>query len=380
MNFWEVFGGYLLYYIQTNLPLFAICFAMLAILWKSKVVGTRDVSGYRLVTCALLVSSFIEALDHYIEGLGIQAAGALVTHRFIAASFSYMFKPVVPMLVLFGIYRSHKKKISWQWIPVAVYLAIFTVNIFLPMKFFNINETNDYVRDPNWGWLTFSSFVLSFFYLILIVANSFNIFTDRTAGELIGLISIVLSVCTAHIIESVFEVFNLGNQVSAIGVLFFYLFIVIKYGKIDPLTGLFTRATFFDHQERYKKFAAVISIDMNNLKYYNDNFGHAKGDEALETIGKEIRAVSSSNVHPFRMGGDEFLILTFNMSEEQVRILVSKLQFAINKNTEYDIAIGYAYRHNNEPLRYSISQADAVMYEQKTQMKKDIFHVKKNRR
>lgn len=380
MNFWEVLGNYLLYYLQNNLPVVAITIAMIAILWRNTAIGKRDVSGYRDVIILIFVMTFFDSFDHYVEGLKETASAAMVMHRFVTSTIAYILKPGVPLFVLFGVCRSHKKRITWQWIPEAIYALVFTINFVIPTKFYGINELNEFYRASGWEWIAALPFIVSGGYLLMVLLESYSIFTDKKVGELIAVISMSICCFGAYVIESVWTVFNLGNQMCAIGVLFFYLFLVIKYTKIDPLTGLFNRASFYANIDVNKRYSAVISIDMNNLKYYNDNFGHDKGDEALAVIGTEIRKISNKNIHPYRMGGDEFLILCFNMSEEQVKIVISKLTLAINRSTEYDVAIGYSYRDNNDPLSYLVTEADKMMYEQKAQMKKDIFRVKKNKR
>lgn len=84
---------------------------------------------------------------------------------------------------------------------------------------------------------------------------------------------------------------------------------------IDPLTGLFNRRKFDEvlQQEitrarRYNQPLALIMIDVNEMKYINDHFGHSSGDEALLAVAKSIRPTRRFDTAA-RVGGDEFALI-----------------------------------------------------------------------
>ena len=61
----------------------------------------------------------------------------------------------------------------------------------------------------------------------------------------------------------------------------------------DPLTGLYNRRGFYKRAEKLSagdKKAYVFSIDMDYLKYINDNFGHNEGDEAIKAVASALHA------------------------------------------------------------------------------------------
>lgn len=84
----------------------------------------------------------------------------------------------------------------------------------------------------------------------------------------------------------------------------------------DPLTGLFNRRFMQESMER--EFAradraggnvAVIMLDIDHFKSYNDNYGHEAGDQVLAQIGAHFeRAVRAADI-PCRYGGEEFTII-----------------------------------------------------------------------
>ncbi|MEK8023439.1 MAG: diguanylate cyclase [Candidatus Hydrogenedentota bacterium] len=86
--------------------------------------------------------------------------------------------------------------------------------------------------------------------------------------------------------------------------------------SVDPLTGIGNRRSFeamLDREiarwRRYGHPIALISIDADGLKSVNDSFGHGAGDEFLKAIARAMRAACRSTDMPFRIGGDEFILL-----------------------------------------------------------------------
>ncbi|GAB3281928.1 PAS domain S-box protein [Parasphingorhabdus pacifica] len=85
----------------------------------------------------------------------------------------------------------------------------------------------------------------------------------------------------------------------------------------DPLTGVANRALLidrFDHGlaelPEHDGVLVVLLIDLNDLKPVNDRYGHAFGDQLLETAAHQISSVVRSSDTVARIGGDEFVVLT----------------------------------------------------------------------
>ena len=81
----------------------------------------------------------------------------------------------------------------------------------------------------------------------------------------------------------------------------------------DALTGLYNRfwlQTITDNPDKYQiKPSAVAVLDIDNFKYFNDNFGHPNGDVVIRELGQEILETVNGSGDLCRWGGDEFLIL-----------------------------------------------------------------------
>lgn len=84
---------------------------------------------------------------------------------------------------------------------------------------------------------------------------------------------------------------------------------------------------------RYKATAALIVLDVDRLKPINDAFGHAAGDVVLKgVVAVLMRHVRSSDVVG-RLGGDEFGLLLWNLSEADALAKAAALEEAIDRLT-----------------------------------------------
>lgn len=113
----------------------------------------------------------------------------------------------------------------------------------------------------------------------------------------------------------------------------------------------------------------IIYFDVDNLKKMNDICGHECGDRVIIRTADFIRSYLSENSAAFRMGGDEFMILLPDITEEAIRLLVQKMKTDPKTNlsdpdqpVQCRIAIGYAYGSGNIDLNHLISKADQNMY------------------
>ena len=146
--------------------------------------------------------------------------------------------------------------------------------------------------------------------------------------------------------------------------------------ETDPLTG-------FANRYSYNKFLAsktdlehstcIFMLDINNLKFVNDTYGHDKGDELIKNSSLAIKEtfMDINGKNCYRLGGDEFIAIMDNIREEEIEEYLKKFR---QKQMYYavSIAIGYAYTSDISKEGYEnlMIEADKRMYENKKEMKK----------
>lgn len=148
-------------------------------------------------------------------------------------------------------------------------------------------------------------------------------------------------------------------------VIFYYFYLLSEYYTKDELTNTETRKPLFkDLKLREKDISAIISIDLNNLKYINDTFGHEEGDKAIKTLVHIIKKHENKDMRLYRIGGDEFMIVCFNMYKSSINTFIDSITTDVN-NTKYSCAIGCAFKENNISVKEMIRLSDELMYKNK---------------
>ena len=108
----------------------------------------------------------------------------------------------------------------------------------------------------------------------------------------------------------------------------------------------------------------------------NDNFGHEAGDKLLVKAADSIRKVTNNNVHGYRMGGDEFLMVACDVTKEDADKLLLRWESELARlNTIEDdincvMAVGMTYGEGDYDLFKLLADADELMYADKKAKKK----------
>ena len=149
----------------------------------------------------------------------------------------------------------------------------------------------------------------------------------------------------------------------------------------DNLTGLCRREVLEERRSWYEQdyeSIAVLYVDVNNLKTINDDYGQDAGDELIVAVADELKRLRStySELDHFRVGGDEFVVVIKDATEERARDLSRILAIRIDRITlrkvngeKVSAAIGFAFANNNIRMNSLIHQADDDMYRNKKRMK-----------
>lgn len=136
----------------------------------------------------------------------------------------------------------------------------------------------------------------------------------------------------------------------------------------DGLTNLYRKETVFEKMDEYVKenpngqFFFVI-IDLDDFKNVNDKYGHQYGDEVLKKVAKDITGLFGETGILGRFGGDEFVILTKDMSKSEVEKQLDKLK-ATNR-----FSAGVVQWHPGELIKDIFDRADHGMYQVKASSK-----------
>lgn len=134
-----------------------------------------------------------------------------------------------------------------------------------------------------------------------------------------------------------------------------------KIAQTDALTQLLDRSTLDSALAQHRRTAAVVLIDLDDFKRYNDRHGHDAGDAVLVSFADALRASVRQGDIVFRIGGDEFLLLLPGADGDEAGHVVERLRL---RWTAGDNAVGFSAGISvgeHDPLR----AADGRMYADK---------------
>lgn len=99
-----------------------------------------------------------------------------------------------------------------------------------------------------------------------------------------------------------------------------------KIAQTDALTQLLDRSTLGPQLSRHASASAVILIDLDNFKDYNDRHGHETGDELLVAFADALRWSVRNDDVVFRIGGDEFLLMLVGAGRSEAEQVLDRLR------------------------------------------------------
>ncbi len=154
-----------------------------------------------------------------------------------------------------------------------------------------------------------------------------------------------------------------------------YVTLLEKISYIDSLTGARNRTAYYtDIPILERTFlegpVGIIFTDVNGLKTRNDTEGHREGDLLILKIADIIKSIFSEK-YIYRIGGDEFVIFDFNVTEEEFNQKVEKLKSSWTD--KYSAAVGAKWIPYTTCLEKNILDADKAMYLDKSRYYKGLI-------
>ena len=136
----------------------------------------------------------------------------------------------------------------------------------------------------------------------------------------------------------------------------------------DALTGVYNRRFYEENVKNSKINAGVAMLDVDDFKLYNDSLGHIAGDMALCACADTIKSCIRKSDQVIRYGGDEFLIIIYDVTKDEFRKKLMDIQDVVNKTVipEYSkmqlqVSIGGVVC-TDETVTDAVLRADSLMY------------------
>ena len=154
-----------------------------------------------------------------------------------------------------------------------------------------------------------------------------------------------------------------------------------KLAVTDGLTKLYNSRSFYSQLEtevdrfnRYKHPLALLLLDLDHFKDYNDTYGHLEGDKVLVRFSQIIKSCLRANDTAYRYGGEEFTVILPETGGEEAGTVAQRIRAALEaerfspvngKAVKITISIGVTEYQPKEELSSFIQRADKAMYRSK---------------
>lgn len=146
---------------------------------------------------------------------------------------------------------------------------------------------------------------------------------------------------------------------------------------LDPKTGVFNFRYMNQWlTDRDREPTALLFIDIDDFKLFNDHYGHERGDAALKRVAEELAASTRANDKVIRFGGEEFVVILPNMGRQGAQNVAKRIQERLalipEATLEYPVtvSIGLATYPSDTQDEYELLRmADLAMYQAKSRGK-----------
>lgn len=169
-----------------------------------------------------------------------------------------------------------------------------------------------------------------------------------------------------------------------------------KMADTDSLTGIGNRRIFYDklqqEMERSKRYGnklALLYLDIDDFKLYNDQFGHTEGDKVLKQLAIILQTNIRKSDISYRIGGEEFAVICPETDSNKAIEVAERVRKSFSSHTfspedangnKYSvnktISIGIYILQQGESMDTLVSNADRAMYRAKEKGKNRVFIIK----
>jgi len=320
------------------------------IAWSGAILGSISMVGYLAVGywldalyglialiffSSILYLTFLQRISFNTASLFFSSFGVVlvtigfITSASVADGLIYMIIPTIIIALL----RPFREAIVWLFIYYSVFLCINLFNI--------ANHT-----------------------------ISFNIFVQLFSIHVVLFLIISYYRNQEQLLRRQLETFNgqLKKEVS-----------------IDALTGAYNRRAFrtildkaVEQRDKYDESFVLAIVDIDHFKRVNDTYGHQKGDEVLQAIGKHLQEQIRQSDALIRYGGEEFVICFSAINLEQAQSIMEKIRYSIErlellKERNVTISGGLSALRSDDIVSSLMRRADKALYAAKASGRNTIF-------
>lgn len=251
-----------------------------------------------------------------------------------------------------------------------ILILLYIVTTPLTHLAFYIDENGLYQRGSMYAvmFISHSIFILLWIGVLAVAYRNIEL-KKRFSVLLLGFLELV-----AIILQMLASDFKVIYVAAAFFIEIYYVFMMEVEGRYDQMTGVYSKRFYYSEIDRLPQNSSyiVFMLDVNGLKYINDNMGHEYGDLVIKSVGHSARDIMYSKAKIFRIGGDEFVGFSTSIEENEMKKYIEEINTKLIEESEklgLDVAtsVGYAIHNLGEDFQSTLHRADESMYKAKTE-------------
>lgn len=350
------------------------CVGISALLMMEYIVRKNDALAapnkrfFRLSIWVVIIVMLSEIATILFEG----AAARYRIFHVLGNVFGFSLSPFIPLLVGCAIGGSRKTSLILCGIPSVINLILTVFSIWFPFTFW-VDAQNTYMRGE-----TFCMFIFSYTIALIYLLFQTLFITGRyqNNNRFIPIVLFFFVVC-GTLGQVLIPALHISWLCVSFAVALYYMYYCDLLHQIDGLTGLLNRRAYEYNTRRIKGSdkIAVVLFDIDDFKSVNDLYGHPFGDCCLADVSSCIKKAFFKTGLCFRIGGDEFCVITKKTDKATVEKAYAKFLEEINSMREAEsrlpmVSIGYAFADaESKGITDAILKADRNMYQFKWRRK-----------
>lgn len=344
---------------------FILVVGLIVILFIMQLNPLYDKNKNRLFQISALINLFLLIVISLDSLFAYSLMDGIFIARRITSFINFSFAPFLP-IVLYLISTKKKPK-WWFYVPSFFSFLISFLSMFWPIVF-SISPKNSYDRGP----LFIFPFSICLFYLVFLIIHTINHKKQYRKNEVLFLIFSISLFLFCFYLEIGHKYKFLTWDASALCTILYYLLLNANNSGMDPLTQVQNRLAYTKMLDKIKgpTNCAIGLIDINDFKKVNDTYGHSAGDEFLKKFAGIFQKNISNKVNFFRIGGDEFAIISRSCNKEELLRILENITEVLKKENMF-FSFGVAEYNSSTSLDDTLYLADKEMYKYKKIMREN---------
>lgn len=319
-----------------------------------------------IVVVALL---FVELMAFHLERWSQTFEQLSLIRPLLTASLYSIYPLILIVLMQITTTKLPRPHFWLLMIPELVSVPLFFTSQWTHLIFW-FKPDNHYTGNSLFSWWPYALFA---FYAAVFLIHNLIFLRDSSRTNRVIMVYITLGPLVGVLGYLLLDVDKDYSALFTSAILLYFTYLYIFLARIDPLTSLPNRQSYYqDLEQKANSITGVVSVDMNDLKFLNDNMGHEAGDAALKAVSDVMRDHCGRGGTPYRIGGDEFVIVYTNTKEEDIQLFIEQLRRKMAE-TDYTCAFGYAMKRPDESVYDAVNESDRKMYENKVELKQARF-------